>query len=40
MNSLVGQAIIMLATLTLGIAIGAYAVSLFCSCPPTYGTMM
>jgi hypothetical protein len=39
MNSLVGLAIVILATLTLGAAIGAYTVSLFCSCPPAYGTM-
>jgi hypothetical protein len=37
MNSLAGLAIVILATLTLGAAIGAYAVSLFCSCPPSYG---
>jgi hypothetical protein len=38
MHSLSGLAIVMLATLTLGAAIGAYAVWLFCSCPPSYGT--
>jgi len=38
MRSLSGLAIFMLATLTLGVAIGAYAVWLFCSCPPSYAT--
>jgi hypothetical protein len=39
MSSLASLAIVMLSTLTLGAAIGAYAASMFCSCPPSYATV-